>query len=186
MALKTILYITLLLLGWNTFAHAQDWQFDAKQSRLEFEAQYDQQPIKGNFQKFNCAVQVTDDFLINKLDVYVEINTADMFNIDINNTIKTTPWFDVIHFPQAEFHSQAIKKIDDAHYVASGVLQIKNMKKPIELPFTWSVSKNTATLSGNTKINRNDFNIGDGQWKTDKTIGYDVKVTFAVNLHKKN
>lgn len=183
--MKYIFLIFLIMLNYATFAHAEEWQCDPKKSRLEFEASYEKQPIKGIFPTFDCRFHIDKSSPdVNKLDVIITLTSADMFNTDINDAIKTPAWFDAIHFPQAEFHSQHIKQVDATHYIAQGILQIKNLKKEIEFPFTWTSTTESGQIMGSTNLIRTDFDIGNGEWASDAEIGHNVKVSFTVNVVK--
>ena len=118
------------------------------------------------------------------LDVTVKVTSADMAIPDVNKEIRNKDWFDYAGFPQAEFHSNDLRRMEGNRYVARGTLSLKGAKQPVEVPFTWTASGGGAAMEGELTLKRGDFGIGLGEWKATDTIGAEVKVKFKVKLRK--
>jgi len=54
---------------------------------------------------------------------------------------------------------------------------------PIEFQFTPAAG--SAKLAGTAKLNRLDFGVGQGDWKSTETIGDAVKINFSLVLKPK-
>jgi len=87
-------------------------------------------------------------------------------------------------FPQAEFRSTDLRRSEGNHYVAHGTLLLKGVKRPVEVPFTWTGSADGAVMEGEFLLSRGAFGIGAGEWAATDVIGADVKVKFKVKLRK--
>ena len=107
-----------------------------------------------------------------------------MVSDDVNKAIRGPDWFDAERFPVAEFHSADVRSAGTNSYVAVGTLKVKDIVKPIEVPFGWKREGDTATINGEFTINRSAFRIGLGEWQSTKVIGADVKVKFLARLRK--
>jgi polyisoprenoid-binding protein YceI len=119
-----------------------------------------------------------------QLDVTIVVKSADMNSADVNKAISGAEWFDFAHFPQAEFHATDIRPTDASRYLARGMLSLKGVQQPIEVPFTWTETGDAARMDGEFIVKRGDFGIGTGEWVTTSVIGADVKVKFSVRLRK--
>src|SRR5687768_10929445 len=106
---------------------------DPAASRLEFIASYEKATVPGLFKEFDTRLSFDADKPAgSRLEVSVKITSADMNNGDINNAIRAADWFDVARFPQAEFRSTDIRRIEANRFVARGMLNLKGMQAPVE------------------------------------------------------
>lgn len=171
-------------------AQAAEWKMDAGAgNRLEFIATFEQAPATGVFKDFDVRVDFDPDKPAGgHLDVSIRVASADMASVDINKAIATRDWFDFARYPQAEFHAGDIRRVSgDAstgRYLARGILALKGVPQPVEVPFTWSAAGTAATLEGEFALKRTAFGIGTGEWAATDTVGADVKVKFRVKLSK--
>jgi polyisoprenoid-binding protein YceI len=168
-------------------ARSADWKLDKAGSQLEFVTTYEKASAPGRFTDFDVKLTQFDPQKPAgaQLEVTVKTATADMNSKDINDAIKETEWFDVMHFPQATFVARVIKRTGEGKFVANGKLTIKNVEKDLALPFTWSGNGDgSATMQGELTLNRVTYNIGTGDWSSGDTIGLDVNVRFNLKLQK--
>ena len=180
--MKTISYAAALLclLGFPV-ASATDWQSDPANSHLNFAPSYEGMPINGAFKEFSTSYQTDSQGQPNRLIVNIAITSADMGNSDLNEAIGAIDWFNISDFPQAQFISEEFSYGDDGIFLAKGTLQLKGFKKTITVPFRWqALSQDSASMTGELILSRNDFFIGTGEWASGEQIGLAVKVWFEV------
>ncbi|WP_177142780.1 YceI family protein [Variovorax sp. YR216] len=166
-------------------ACAADWKLEPAGSRLEFAATFEKTPAPGVFREFDVKLGLDpakED--AGRLDVTINIASADMASADINKVIAGAEWFDFARFRQAEFHATEIRRVQPNAFVARGTLMLKGVQQAVEVPFSWSESGSTATMEGKFVVKRSAFGIGTGEWTETDTIGADVTVTFKVRLRK--
>jgi len=176
--------LPLLALCAPLLAQGADWKMDPAGSKLEFIATFEKNPAPGVFREFDARLRFDPEKPAGgSLEVTVKVASADMNIPDVNKEIRNKDWFDYSGFPQAEFRSSDLRR-DGKGYVARGTLTLKGMKQAVEVPFTWAVSGDGATMEGEFTLKRGDFGIGLGEWKATDTIGGDVKVKFRVKLRK--
>jgi len=181
------LIATAVLLGGAAFqsAHAADWKMDAAASRLEFAASFEKTPAPGVFRQFDVKLSLDPGNAdAGRLDVTINVASADMTNTDINKAIATGEWFDFARYPQAEFHATEIRRTQANGFLARGTLDLKGVKQPVEVPFSWKESGDGAEMEGRFVVRRGPFGIGTGEWVATDVIGPDVTVTFRVRLRR--
>jgi len=169
-------------------AFAADWKMEPAPSRLEFVATFEKNAAPGVFKQFDTRLArfEPDKPEAAKLDVTVNVTSADMKSGDVNRAIRGPEWFDFVKFPQAEFHAEDIRRVAPGRYLARGVLSLKGVKQELEVPFTWQESANAATMEGELSVERLQFGIGTGEWANGSTIGLGVRVKFNVRLRKES
>jgi polyisoprenoid-binding protein YceI len=170
-------------------AQAAEWKMDPADSRLDFVASFEKSPAPGVFKDFDVRL----DFDPGKapgghLDVTIRVSSADMASADMNKAIAGMEWFDFARFQQAEFHAGDIRpapgEASAGRYLARGMLTLKGVQQPVEVPFTWKPSAGAATMEGEFSVKRTAFGIGTGEWTSTDVIGADVTVKFHVRLRE--
>lgn len=163
-------------------ASAEQWRMlDA--SELLFEASWENTPLPGRFDQFEVQLDgKAEDLTGATLTVTVELAGADMDDPDMNEAIAGEEWFAAVKYPQAVYTSESIDETAPGEYVARGELNLKGIQKPVDVPFTWSVSDDRAEMNGELTVVRTRFDIGSGEWADDESIGFDVRLTFKVLL----
>lgn len=164
-------------------ALAADWRMDAAASRLEFIATFEKNPAPGVFKSFDVKMSFDPKKPAGgRLDVDIQVTSADMNIRDVNAAIRGPEWFDFARFPRAEFRSSEIRPAGNDRFVARGTLTLKGVQRPVEVPFTWRGSGDSAALDGELSVPRGAFGIGTGEWAATDVIGPDVKIRFKVAL----
>lgn len=69
-------------------------------------------------------------------------------------------------------------------YKANGTLTLRGVSKPVGLDFTLNIEGNVADMKGTAQLNRRDFDIGRGMWKSDEYIPHDVQVQISLHATK--
>lgn len=84
-------------------------------------------------------------------------------------------------FLNAAAHSTAtfaatIKASDNDSYIATGTLSLAGAQMPLSLPFVLQISGDTATMQGQTTLDRRDFGIGM-KYPDEASVGFSVGIT---------
>jgi polyisoprenoid-binding protein YceI len=186
--MKTLLLTLSCLLAALPPAQAQApaWKTDAAASELHFTATFERTPAPGRFRRFDAAVRFDPERLSEgRIDVVIDMASADMANDDVNKEIRGADWFDIARHPNAEFRATELRKAGANAYVAAGTLTVKGIARRVDVPFTWQAGAgDTALMKGELSLQRAAFRIGLGEWAATGTIGGEVKVAFALRLRK--
>jgi polyisoprenoid-binding protein YceI len=154
---------------------AKTWTVDAKTSELKFTGTYQEEPFEGRF-PFSAQIQFDPGNLAQaKFDVRVDVNQVDSQNEERDAALSEPDWFNFAQFPTAQFTTKSFRETPSG-YLADATLKIRNVSKPIQFPFTWSVKNGVATLKAKVTLNRLDFGLGAGEWEDPEVIGHDVVV----------
>ena len=166
-------------------AAAASYTSDAQQSRLEFVGIQAGAEFKGVFHKFSAAVDFAPDALgDSKIDVQIDMNSVDSLDKDRDSTIRGKDIFDVAHNPTAHYVTRSISKTASG-YSAVGSLTLHGVTKDVPIEFQFVAAAPGAKLSGSAKLNRLDFGVGQGDWKSTDTVGNPVKINFSLVLKPK-
>lgn len=176
----------LILIGMlvaSSSALAADWVLQPSASRIDFIASFEGTPAPGTFRRFDTRARLDPEHPDQgRLDVIVQVGSADMRSADINKAIAGPEWFDSARFPQAEFRSSQISSSAPGRYTARGTLSLKGIEHTLDVPFRWSADGSEARMEGELVVKRALFDIGTGQWKPTNVIGPDVTIRFSVRL----
>jgi polyisoprenoid-binding protein YceI len=166
-------------------AAALNYSADAPQSRLEFVGVQAGAEFKGVFHKFTADIAFAPDALADsRLDVQIDMNSVDSMDKDRDTTIRGKDVFDVAHNPTAHYVTKTITKTATG-FAAVGALTLRGVTKDVPIEFQFAQQAAGAKLSGSAKLNRLDFGVGQGDWKSTDTIGDAVKINFSLVLKPK-
>jgi polyisoprenoid-binding protein YceI len=158
---------------------------DAQQSRLEFVGLQAGAEFKGVFHKFTADVDFAPDKVASsRIDVQIDMNSVDSIDKDRDATIRGKDVFDVAHNPTAHYVTKSITKTP-AGFSAVGALTLRGVTKDVPIEFQFVPAAAGAKLSGSAKLNRLDFGVGQGDWKSTDTVGDAVKINFSLVLKPK-
>ena len=164
---------------------AASFTADAAQSRLEFVGLQAGAEFKGVFHKFTASVEFAPDALSSsRIDVQIDMNSVDSMDKDRDSTIRSKDVFDVAHNPTAHYVTKTITKTA-AGFAAVGALTMHGVTKDVPIEFQFAPAGGGAKLTGSGKLNRLDFGVGQGEWKSTETVGDAVKINFSLVLKPK-
>lgn len=110
-------------------------------------------------------------------EVQVTISIPSLTLGSVTSQAMGADYFNAEDYPTATFIAQILRTEDG--YTAPGTLTIRDTTLPVELPFTLELDGDTATMSGNTQVNRMDFGVGAGVGD-EKTLGFGVDISVAL------
>ena len=164
---------------------AVSYTSDTAQSRLEFIGIQAGAEFKGVFHKFTANVDFAPEALdTSRIDVQIDMNTVDSLDKDRDATIRGKDVFDVAHNPTAHYATKTITRTASG-FAAVGSLTLHGITKDVPIEFQFTPSGAGAKLSGSAKLNRLDFGVGQGDWRSTDTVGNAVKINFALVLKPK-
>jgi polyisoprenoid-binding protein YceI len=155
---------------------------DPAASRLEFIGVQAGAEFKGSFHKFTAAITLAPDALASAhFDVVIDLNSLDTQDQDRDKTIRGPDIFDVAHFPTAHYVTRGFTKTATG-YSALGSLTLHGVTKDVPIDFQFAPAAGQSKLEGTAKLNRLDFGVGQGDWKSTEWVKDGVKVAFSLVL----
>jgi len=91
----------------------------------------------------------------------VDANTINTDNSSRDEHLKSSDFFDVVHYPKITVKSVSFKHKSGNNYIGKFSLTIKNKTKMLDIPFSVTDKEGVASFKGTFRINRLDFGIGD-------------------------
>ena len=142
----------------------------------DYEVKFSSKDPNGVFKGLKGNISFDEKDLKNSvMDVSIDVSTINTGNGMQNTHAKGAQWFDAEKFPTIKFTSSEFKKAA-AGYVVKGQLEMRGVKKEIEIPFTFEQNK----FTGSFEIIRSDFGIGDPKnEKVPPTIKIDLSVPVS-------
>ena len=166
---------------------AAEWDVVEADSHLAFHGSMLGVPAVGYFRRFESRITFDPDDLENaRVTIEIDMASVDSAHDERDTALKLPEWFAAGAFPKAFFEAAEFRNTggagqdNGANYEMLGSLTIKGISKDIAVPFTLAIADGTATVSGQLDLNRSDFNIGTGEWATDRLVAFDVQVEFRI------
>jgi polyisoprenoid-binding protein YceI len=117
---------------------------------------------------------------ISSIEATANVNDLNTGNDAKDEHLKSADYFDVATYPKITITSVAIKHKSGNKYIGKFNVTIKNKTLPLDMPFTYTESGNTADFDGVLKLKRSDFGIGGSSM----VMADDVTVTIDVVANK--
>lgn len=147
---------------------AGEYQLDSQHAALIFKIQHlGLSTYVGRFNKFDAQLNFDPNNMANaSLNAVVDINSVDINNAELAETLQNDTWFNSAVFPQASFTSHTVTVISDTRFNFSGDLTFRGVTKPATFTATfqggadnWMTGKYTIGFSAVGQIKRSDFGM---------------------------
>ncbi|KLI98863.1 YceI family protein [Luteimonas sp. FCS-9] len=162
-------------------ASAADY-VQAAGSSLAFAGKYQGEVFSGTFPGFRTTFAFDPaDLSGARLAVTIPIATATTRNDDYDGEMRGPSFFDAARFAQATYTATRFRDLGEGRYAADGELELRGVRKPVTLTFTWTPGARPL-LSGNATVRRLDFGVGGGEWADTGTIPDEIAVATRVYL----
>ena len=96
-------------------------------------------------------------------------------------SLPASDWFDAATHPKAVFTAAKFEKTGEGAYVAHGTLDLRGVKKPVNLPFKLKIVGDKAQMTGETSLDRTLFGVGQGEFTATDQVPAKVTVRVLVN-----
>jgi len=156
-------------------------------SRLQFHFTQSSLPITGQFERFEARVEFDPDNPEDgRIDVNIDVASLDTQNAERDAVLRSVAMFDAEKFPQAQYKADKIRVLSPGQYEAVGVLSIRDITLPLNLPFSLVITKDaangdSAVASGVVAISRREYGLARGQWEATDIVADEVKIEINVN-----
>ncbi len=177
--MKKLAVVLALLAASAGTAQAKEWQVDYVHSHLSFVGDQNGEKFQGGFKKFEAQITLDPDHAeTGAISVTVDAASAYAGSSDRDELLPQKDWFDTSKFPQAQFVTTSIRKIDAGKYQAEATLTIKGMTHPVTLPFTLVPEGDHWHAQGKVTLKRTDFDLGQGMFANETYVKYAVDVSI--------
>ncbi len=181
------LAFTVTALAYSYQTLAAELASDAGKSKLSFSFVQAGGLNNGNFKTF--AVDLNDaGGAIAGGDLSVTIDTASLDTDDSerDDILRDSDLFNAKQFPVARFSTKQIEAAGENTFRALGTLTIRDKTHDVELPLTVRQATESGIavtyLAGKVAINRLDYGVGQGEWKSTQWVDNEVNIEWSVRL----
>lgn len=155
-------------------------------STLAFETNWSGDPIRGRFDRWTADIVFSpDDLGGSKVSVSIDPASVKTGDDQRDASLPAADFFDVEQHPKATFTATRFAATGEGRFVAHGVLSLRGVSRPLDLPFRLKIDGDTATMSGVTSLDRTAFGVGQGEWQKTDQIPAAVKVSVSIRAKRK-
>lgn len=160
-----------------TTASSDIWQ--VQQGTLTISVNQGGSPVSGDFAEWDAQITYDPDSRSGQVNVSIPLASLTLGSI---TSSALGP-----DFMKAADHPISTIKADIAAegetLIATGTMTLAGAEAPITLPFDLTIEGDTATMTGQTILDRRDFGIGAG-YADESTVGFNVTVDVALTAKR--
>ena len=165
----------------------QSWRFQPTGSTLTFVFEQAGAATEGRFGQFNATLlQPIEATARGTLSVTVDLASLATGDAQRDTLLRGADLFDVAKHPKAEFKVAALAPAQHGRVMLDGMLTLRGVSKRLRIAATLqpdvTARPRTVILQGETTLNRLDFGIGQGEWKSTEWVANAVKVRFTLRF----
>jgi polyisoprenoid-binding protein YceI len=161
------------------------WTVDKAASRLTFTSAVSGQAFTGRFARWDAAIHFDPkDPAHSDVTATIDITSAATGNGDRDAELPDQDWFWTSHFPRSSYVAHSFQAAGPGRYVAIGVLTVRGVAKPLNLPFSLAINGAAAHMTGAIGLNRLAFGVGQGEWAAVDTVPANVTVNVDLTAHR--
>ncbi len=173
-------------------AQARTWTMDNFHSQAVFEIRHISGKVTGWFNSFEGAVTDPDSPDTGAIAITIDVGSVTTGVAQRDAHLKTADFFDAARFPVMRFVSERIEALGDDWYEAHGTLTIKDVSRPVVLPYRLYEQRpspleetrcfDVRGVQADYALNRLDFGVGDGRFAKLGIVGESVAITINAEL----
>jgi polyisoprenoid-binding protein YceI len=157
-----------------------NWKVDTAKAKVNFTVHGPFGTVHGSFTGLETTIKFNEkDLSSSSIAASIDAKTVStgvsLRNSDLRNKEE---WFNTGKYPRISFKSKKIEKTDKG-FKAIGDLTIKDITKPVEIPFTFTNKANSGVFAGQFIIKRSDYNLG----KPGGSVGSDITIILTVPVN---
>lgn len=138
-------------------------------------------PVEGPFKKFTGQIAFdANKPEASKARIEIDLNSFEIGDPEINESVKERNWFDTKNYPTAIFTSSSIRALGDGRYEVRGPLTLKGRTHEVVAPVTLRMSGADRVFEGAFPIRRLQYNIGDAHWRDTSVVADEVQIRFRL------
>lgn len=186
-----IMGLLLLASASSVQAEASRWQFDREHSSVFFDIKHIYYITRGKFEEFEGVFRFHPDRLAESLfEISIRTDSVNTDHRKRDRHLRSEDFLDTDAFPVMTFKSDRIRHLGGDQYEAEGTLTIKDVARPVTLPFRFLGARDNPFMEGKIvagfesrqTIDRLDYNVGSGKYYEMGVIGKDVDILITLEM----
>ncbi|NCP84794.1 MAG: polyisoprenoid-binding protein [Bacteroidetes bacterium] len=193
---KTVLLITLFL-GLSSFSFAQNapsYTIDKAHTQINFAINHFFSEVTGRFDSFSGEFNFDPNNLKgSSANFSIDVNSISTQEPKRDEHLQSPDFFNAEKYPKMTFKSEKIEKKSDNLFIVHGNLTIKDVTKHVMFPLEYKGEMEHPMMKGlqilglavETKIDRNDYGVGTGDWAATMVVADEVRIKINMELNRK-
>lgn len=165
---------------------APAWVIVPAESSATFTVTVEGGPFSGTFTGMTGSIHFDPaDLGGSQANVGLSIASVKSGSSDRDSTMLLPAWLDAESFPESRFLATDFEHKGGDDYVVRGVLTLRGVQKPLDVPATIKISTDdagnkVAKFDGTMALQRLDFGVGQGEWAGTDMVANPVNVRVSV------
>ncbi len=182
-AATTAAMLLFSLLGLTGASAAETWELDREASRIEMIGTADGREAVTRVEDFDVDLdgdldQPGEGHVV--LTLRSESITGG--NDIVDGMLHGHNWFDVENYPEIVLRSTDIQAPAAGELRIEGELELRGETYPLTVPVNWTRQGDRVSVNGRLTLDRTDFDMGRGAWRSEGTVKHEVHVDFTIEL----
>jgi polyisoprenoid-binding protein YceI len=192
-----LLLAALALAGTAPAAAAEAWTLDPAHTKVSFAVDHFFTPVEGSFEEFDVTLAYDpENPSASKVTAKIPVGSVDTANTKRDDHLRSADWFEVAEHPYMTFESSSVRAVGEGRLVALGTLTIKGISRQVTLPIEilgvreipeemqpMIGAKKVASFRATASLDRNDYEVGVGDWAGTMVVGDSVDIEILAEAH---
>lgn len=171
-----------------TALEAGDWKLDPAHAALLFRINHlGYSDLVGRFETFDVTLNGdAADPSAARADAVIDMTSLDMANDDFGAELMGPKFFDAAAYPQAKFHTLAVRPGKDGRTEVDGELTLHGVTKPVTLDVTFNGTgfdpirgADIAGFTASATIDRTDFGVSAFSGIVTNEVRIEIEAEFV-------
>lgn len=193
--LSTALGVALFVPG---VAGAATWTADSAHTEIRFSVDHFFTPVHGAFRDFEIELDYDAENPENStVEARIQVASLDTGNTRRDEHLRSADWFEAETYPAMTFKSTSVRRNGESGLIARGQLTIRGESQEIELQISLlgvrqipepmrpmlGGSTEVASFKATAAVDREDFQVGVGDWAGTMVVGGEVEIEILLEAH---
>lgn len=171
------------LLGLTSVSSVEAWTLDQDASRIELIGTADGREAVTRVEAFEVVLEgELDQPAEGHAVLTLQSESITGGNAIVDGMLHGHNWFDVETYPEIVFRSHDIQVPAEGALRIEGELELRGETYPLTVPANWTRQGDRFSVSGRMTLDRTDFDMGRGAWRSEGTVKHEVHVDFTIEL----
>ena len=154
-------------------------------SVLGFATSWGGAPVEGRFGAWTADILFSPTALDrSQVTVSVDMGSAHTGDDQRDASLPGGDWFDAAAHPKATFTARRFEQTGPNRYVAHGALELRGVRKPLDLRFGLKIDGDRAEMAGQASLDRTAFGVGQGAYAATDEIPAKVSIVAHVSARR--
>lgn len=159
------------------------WELEREASRIELIGTADGREAVTRVESFEVELEGDlDDPTDGSLVLILHSASITSGSAMVDEMLHGRNWFDVETHPEIVFRSTSIRAPSPGELRVDGELEVLGETYPLEVPVDWERDGERVRAEGRLPLDRTDFDVGRGAWRSEGTVKHEVYVDFSIEL----